>query len=78
MKKRISDFFYENRQNLYGFGQNKLFGRTVNKKNHPTEPFANEGKNIRFESQQMISLGVFYLSVANANGSAICGSESEF
>ena len=35
MKKRISDFFYENRQNLYGFGQNKLFGRTVNKKNHP-------------------------------------------
>ena len=29
MKKRISDFFYENRQNLYGFGQNELFGRIL-------------------------------------------------
>ena len=35
LRKKISDFFYKNRQNLYGFGQNKLFGRTVNKKNHP-------------------------------------------
>ena len=36
LKKKISDFFYKNRQNMYGFGQNKLFERTVNKKNHPS------------------------------------------
>ena len=29
MKKKISDFFYENRQNLNGFGQNNLFGRIL-------------------------------------------------
>ena len=40
------------------------------------ELFANERKNIGFESEQMMIFGVLFLSWAN--GSAICGSKSKF